>query len=131
MEVPQPAPTETPAPTPAPDASMNERLAGLVEQARVAHQRFEARKGAVRQVVVSGASLGSEAWARSSVAIAELESARSEAMIALADLDGMLAATQTGGGDPLPITAAIDQVSTWIGSEDRDLAAMRGSSAGS
>ncbi len=80
---------------------------------------------------------GSEAWALATVALADLEGARSEAMIALADLDQIYAAEQIGGtettgsapqaasGDGLAIAAARDQVVALVAEEDAVLAALK------
>jgi hypothetical protein len=123
---PAPAP---PAPTPQPpSADRIARLAALVEQARIAHGRFEAKQAQAGQTVSAGTSAarGSESWAVASIALAELESARSAAMIALADLDQLYAAARIEGSDATAIAVARDRVIGWIGEEDRVLAAMRG-----
>jgi hypothetical protein len=129
-----PAPL-TPAPVvTAPDSRLPARLAALVEQARDAHNRFAARRDSAERAVAggSGAGQGSESWATASVALADLESARSDAMIALADLDELYAARRTASGAPgsgddwATIAAARDQVIALIGEEDRVLADLRG-----
>ena len=122
---PAPAPSTAPLP-PSPELSL--RLANRVEQARTAHGRFESRQTNAGKTVSagSGAARGSESWAVASIALAELESVRSAAMIALADLDQLYAAARIEGSDSTAIAAARDQVSGWIGEEDRVLAAMRG-----
>jgi multidrug efflux pump subunit AcrA (membrane-fusion protein) len=123
---PAPAP---PAPTPQPPSlELTARLAALVEQARIAHGRFESKQGLAGQTVAagSGAARGSESWAVASIALAELESARSAAMIALADLDQLYAAARIEGSNSAAIAEARNQVIGWIGEEDRVLAAMRG-----
>lgn len=68
----------------------------------------------------------SESWAVASVALADLESARSEAMIALADLDQHYAAARIAGSDANAIAAARDKVTGWIAEQDRVLADLRG-----
>ena len=47
-------------------------------------------------------------------------------MIALADLDQLYAAARIEGSDATAIAAARDQVTGWIGEEDRVLASLRG-----
>lgn len=76
----------------APDAAVAVRVAALKEQALKADARFAARRaGAERAVAAArGAAVGSEAWSVAQIAIAELDSARSEGMVAMADLDRML-----------------------------------------
>lgn len=124
-ELPASAPAAAPAPASPQDTA---RLASLVEQARAAHRRFMAKQQRAAQIVAagSGAARGSENWAVASIALAELESARSEAMIALADLDQLFAATRIDGSDTAAISAARDEVSGWIGEEDAVLADLRG-----
>ena len=124
----QAAPTATEsAPTPA-SPQETARLAALVEQARDAHRHFMAKQQRAGQTVAagSGAARGSESWATASVALAELESERSAAMIALADLDQLFAAARIEGSDTAAISAARDEVSSWIGDEDVVLAGLRG-----
>jgi hypothetical protein len=122
----------TPAPEPRPPAppspELVARLAQLAEEAETAHLEFNARRSRTVQLVAAarGASIGSENWAQATVALAELETSRSRAMIALADLDGLYAAERTAGGDGTTIAAARDRVAAWIGEEDRTLADLRG-----
>ncbi len=123
-QTPTPAPTAAPTPASPQEAA---RLAGMVAQARAAHQRFVAKQQRAGQTVAagSGAAPGSESWAVASIALAELESERSAAMVALADLDQLYAAARIEGGDTSAITAARDEVSGMIGDEDVVLADLR------
>ena len=73
----------------------------------------------------NGAAPGSESWAVASIALAELESERSAAMVALADLDQLFAAARIEGGDTSAIAAARDEVSAMIGDEDLVLSGLR------
>jgi hypothetical protein len=127
-----PEPAVPLAPPPA-SADTTSRLARLTALAREAHARFAARRGRAEQLVsaAAGAAVASEAWAVATVALAELESARSEAMIALADLDAMHAAAEVaaGGspnGDAAAIAAARSSVIALVGEEDSVLARLRG-----
>lgn len=122
-----------PAPLPPADAATTSRLDQLVGQARAAHGRFGSKRTRTEQLVAraSGSALGSESWAVASIALAELESVHSEAMIVLAALDEIhtkdeLAHYNTPSGDAPGITAARDQVQAWIGEEDRVLGSLRG-----
>jgi hypothetical protein len=122
-----------PAPLPPPDAATKSRLDELVQQAKAAHGRFENQRSRTDQVVgrASSSAKGSENWAVASIALAELESVHSEAMMVLTSLDeihakDVLAHYNTPSGDAPYIAAARDQVQTWIGEEDRALDAMRG-----
>lgn len=125
---------EPAVPPPAPATpGMASRLAELVELARNAHHRFSARQGSAEQRTAAGAgsATGSEAWAVASIALADLEAVRSEAMIALAELDGLHAADRVANpnqpsSDAPAIAAARDQVMAWIAEQDRVLARLRG-----
>jgi hypothetical protein len=130
----QAEPTPTPPPAPIPESpDLAPRLARLVEQARAAHEKFAAARPRAEQLVsgAGGAAMASESWSVASIALAELESSRSEAMVALADLDQLYAARRIEGGDGATIAAARDRVMAWIGEEDRVLAALRGRLGGS
>ncbi len=127
-----PAPAPLPAFGPAP-AELTARLDTLVANARAAHERFRSRSARAEQLVgsASGSAVASEAWAVATVALADLESARSDAMVALADLDALLAADQvdhavSGGGNASSIAAARDKVIAMVGEEDTALASLRG-----
>lgn len=121
-------PTTAPPPVVAPSADLAARLAQLADQAQAAHREFTGRQGRAEQLVsaASGASVGSENWAQASVALADLESSRSQAMVALADLDEIYAAERIGGGSGTAIAATRDRVIGWIGEEDEVLARLRG-----
>jgi hypothetical protein len=86
--VPPPAPY-VPPPIPAPVLG---RLEQLAADAASAHRAFLTEAPAARSAVAaaSGAEMGSDGWARASVALAGLESARGKVMIALADLDRLM-----------------------------------------
>lgn len=122
-------PTVAPQPpAPPPSADLVARLGQLADQAQAAHREFASRQGRAAQLVAAagGASVGSETWAQASVALADLESSRSQAMIALADLDELYAAERVAGGDAATIAATRDRVIGWIGEEDQVLAGLRG-----
>jgi hypothetical protein len=101
-------------------------LSTLVDQARSAHQSFNSRQAKAERAVSAGGTVGSESWGTASIALADLESARSDAMIALADLDGLYAAARIAGSDAAAIIVARDQVSTLVRQEDAVLARLRG-----
>lgn len=108
-------------PGPAPAAGVLGRLDSLVAQAREADARFRTREGQARNLVsaASGAALGSESWAVASVALSQLESARSDAMLALAELDELYAAARIGAEDARAIAAARDTVMAMVTEQDR------------
>lgn len=129
--------TAASAPVPAaptlPDAALSARLSRLVDQAGAAHARFQQRRAHAEQAVSAGAgaATGSEGWAVANVALAGLESSRSEAMLALAELDQLTAADRVAhynelSGDGIAIAAARERVFPLIDEEDRVLSALRG-----
>jgi hypothetical protein len=126
---------ESPPPPPAPlSPQLTTRLSQLVEQARAAHRRFADKRANAERLVSAGggASPGSEGWSTATVALSDLESARSDGMVALAELDELytsesIAASQTGDGTKVTaIAGARDQVTALIGEEDDVLARLRG-----
>ncbi|MBC2665810.1 hypothetical protein H7F51_09765 [Novosphingobium flavum] len=120
---------------PAPDATASERavsgdlaarLRELGDSAREAHDRFGEKRERARQLVAAanGAQVASEAWSVATVAVADLESARSDAMISLGELDRLYAAERIDGGDGVAIAAVRDQVTAWVADEDAVLAEL-------
>ena len=126
----QPAVAEAPAPLApaAPDGNLQTRLTGLLDQAREAHRQFSALSGTVGQLARSarGAPAASESWSVASVGLAQLESRRSQAMIALADCDSLYARARIDGDDGVAIAAVRDQITAWVADEDAVLADLRG-----
>ncbi len=125
------SPVVPPAPIP-PDLGLQSRLARLTEQARDAHARFNSAKNKTAGLVAaaSGASVVSESWSQATVALASLESRRSDAMIALAELDTLYVKDRIDGGDGGAIAAVRDQITAWVADEDAVLADLRGRIAG-
>lgn len=91
-------PAQPYVPPPVPQATLAD-AASLVAQARAAHSAYNSRLGSVRSAVSAarGAGFGSERWAVASVAVTALETERSRAMIALADLDRLHVVAATEG----------------------------------
>jgi hypothetical protein len=120
------APTPLP-PAPPPSPDLIARLGQLSDQAQAAHNEFSSRRGEAQRLVSgAGGAVGGEGWAQASVALAGLETTRSQAMIALADLDELYAAESIAGSDVTAIGATRDRVIGWIGEEDQVLAELRG-----
>jgi hypothetical protein len=120
-----PAPPVAVAPDPvSPETSV--RLSQLESRARAGHARFQSRESRARQLVgaAQGAARASESWSVATVAVAELEAARSEVMISLADLDSLYAAERVGGSDGLAIGTVRDVVTALVTDEDRVLAGL-------
>ena len=122
-------PTAAPAPVLAPpSADLTARLGQLGEQAQAAHREFTGRRGRAEELVAAagGAPVGSDGWAQANVALADLETSRSQAMIALADLDELYADARVNGGNAATIAATRNRVIDMIGEEDIALAQLRG-----
>jgi len=127
-------PDSPPAPVPAaPAQGLSERLAALVGQARAAHAHFVAARSGASALVAraAGSAVASENWSVAAVALADLEASRSDAMIALAELDSLhvadaVAHFASDSGDEPAITAARETVMALISEEDTVLAALRG-----
>lgn len=109
------------------EGSLQERLGMLVEAARSAHQRFVASLPAARRTVASAgrAAIGSSAWGASQVALADLESIRSDAAIPLADLDILHIAASVAAQDRGQIDTARSAVIALVEEEDEALAELR------
>ena len=109
------------------DGPLDQRLAALVEQGRSAHARFtEAAPRASRLAsAASGASVGSDAWASAQVALADLDSIRSDAAIALADLDLLFIAASVEANETPALADARRTLLALIQEEDRTLADLR------
>ena len=111
-----------PPPTP---PAVSDRLAHLSAQIASAHAAFERQLPAARGAVgaARGSGPGAEAWSVAQVALAGLESARSQAMIALADFDRLYVDAATQGGELTSIAPARDAA---IARVDDENAAIKG-----
>ena len=118
-----------PAPLPeiAASPALAARLGQLVGRIETVHQRFLARRpaAAARVSAAAGAAVASESWAVATVALADLESARSEAMIALADLDALWVTARIDGEEAPALAAGRDHAIALIAQEDAILAGLR------
>ncbi len=126
------SPAPLPSAPPPPTAGLQERLAGLVTRAQAAHRRFMTDRANTESLVARarGAAVASESWSLAAVALADLEASRSNAMIAMAELDSLNAADavahfDSASGDAAALAAARDQVMAMIGEQDTVLAALR------
>lgn len=123
---------QPPAPTlPSPDAKLATRLEGLVSAAQEADRQFKAEQGAAETAVAraAGAAAASDPWASAQIALARLESSRSPALAALAELDGLY----TDARDAAPVAVSPDaeaianaraQVSELVEREDGVIAGL-------
>ena len=124
MQPAAPAPY-VPPPTP---AAVVDRLDQLSGEAASANQAFLAEAPRARSAVAAarGSGPGADSWARAQVAVAGLESARSRAMIALADLDRLYVDAAVGGEELTRIGAVRDQVAAQVGEQDATIAGLLG-----
>ncbi|SFF75164.1 hypothetical protein SAMN05518801_101236 [Novosphingobium sp. CF614] len=114
-----PAPALPPA-----SADLVTRLDGLVAVAREADRRFQADRGPAERAVAAAGNVASDSWSSAGVALARLESSRSNAMVALADLDTLyvdarVAAPIAESPSTSAIAAARDEVSGWVAAQDK------------
>lgn len=121
-------PPPPPAPPPLDPATAN-RLDGLLAQVSAADGRFAAKTARARSLVGAArkAAMGSEAWSVASIAIAELESARAEAMVAMAQLDSIYADARTEGRDVSQIERVRQKALAIIAAQDGVLDSLKGS----
>jgi len=117
-----PAPYVAP-PTP---AAVVDRLDRLAAEAASAHRAFLAEAPAARGAVAAagGSEVGSDGWARASVALAALEGSRSRAMIALADLDRLMVDAAVTGGELERIVAVRDTVIAQVDEQNAAIEAL-------
>ena len=125
-------PPALPPTTAVPDPALVTRLESLLAQAEAAHARFQSRRARAETLVAAarGAGVASESWSVATIAMADLESARSDAMVALADLDALWAAARVAGSPGESIAATRARVIDMVGAEDAVLLALRGRLAG-
>ena len=115
-------PAEPYVPPPASPAVLA-NAGSLVEQAAAAHESYRGKLAGARSAVQAArnAGFGSEPWAVASVAIAGLETERSRAMIALADLDRLTVAAATEGGATDELAAAQARVDAMVAEQTADI----------
>lgn len=129
------APSEAQAPIvlPPPGTDMVTRIDGLLAAAREAHAGFERKQAATRRAVSAarGASVASDGWISAQVALADLQSARSGVVTALAELDSMYvdaraAEAATVSPTAQAIATARDTVEAWVAQENEAIASLSG-----
>ena len=125
--IPAPAASGTPPPVATPTVGQDE-IAQLLASARASHEGFVAAlEPAARQIAAGrGADRDSTAYALAQIALADLESTRSTAAIALGDLDLLYADTTLAYTAREEVSAAREAVVALISAEDRTLAELRG-----
>lgn len=128
-----PAPTASAQDLAPADPALSSRLTALRQQALDAHESFQRQVNSATRTVnaAQGAAVASDAWSVAQVALAQLESNRSSAMVALADLDELLVSAQKADAEKptadLPAVSKVrNEVTGWIASQDATLAQLRG-----
>lgn len=78
---------------PPPSSDLVRRLSGLVSAAQAADRQFRDQQGSTAAAVsrAAGAAAASDSWASAQIALGKLESSRSPAVAALAELDTLYA----------------------------------------
>lgn len=109
-------------------AEFAQRLTQLQGSAASAHRAFtDAAPGTARLVdAAAGSNVTSDRWAIAQVALASLESARSQAAVPLGDLDLLHADAAIALDQRKAIEDARDAVTGMIAQEDAILAGLRG-----
>lgn len=104
-----------------------DRLAALGRAANVSHKAFLASAPSATRLAnaAAGSAIGSNGWASAQVALADLDSARSNTAIALADLDTLMVAAAVQAEDVSAIEVVRQQVLGQVGEEDDTLARLR------
>lgn len=124
-------PAERPAPEPVAPVTDASTLASLVAQANAAHKRFLDSAPGTTRLVEATQRLGPESneWARAQIALADLQSHRSDAAIALGNIDLLAAEAATTFAPTEEIAAAQAQVSAWVDELDKVLITLTGVTA--
>jgi hypothetical protein len=125
-------PQATPTPAPAVPAESLDRLSQLLAEARSAHQAFTSQIAATRNAISAarGADIESQEWAEAQIRLADLESERSRALIALADLDQLFIDAQLQAAPLDEISAVRDEVEAMVAEENLTVAQLSGTLGG-
>lgn len=120
------SPAALPQPDPVAEGTLGQ-LAQLREAARNAHNAFTSAVPEARRLVAAarGAGTSSDRWAAAQVALADLDSSRSQATIALGDLDLLFVDATLDYTQRDEIAATRDEVAGLIARQDRILAELR------
>lgn len=109
------------------DVPLDQRLADLATQGEKAHAAFLASALRAERAAraADGDAIGSPTWAAAQVALADLDSARSLAAVALAGLDGLMVANAVQAQDIAAIESVRQDLLAKVGEEDEVLARLR------
>lgn len=123
------APVVEPSPTVIPPANpqMLGRLDSLLADARAADHAFRDKQAAARSLIsaAAGSAMGSEAWSVASVALSELESARSQTALPMAELDALYVQAVVDGQPAGEIAAARNTVQGLLSDESAVIDALK------
>ena len=116
------AASQVAAPSPLPVAAQ-ERTQVLIARAKQAHAAFLQQLPRTRSAATSASGAGPEsnAWARAQVSLADLRSHRSDAAIALGDLDLMFVDATLSFTQREAVAAARDEAAAMVAEQDRNL----------
>lgn len=114
------------APPPASAATLG-KLDSLLAEARAADRTFRDKQAAARSLIgaAAGSAMGSEAWSVASVALSELESARSQTALPMAELDALYVRAVVDGQSAGEIAAARNTVQGLLSEESTVIDALK------
>ncbi|MBV1918899.1 MAG: hypothetical protein KUG65_12685 [Sphingomonadaceae bacterium] len=119
-------PQSPPAPPPPVSEELDVKIVRLLADAERAHKGFLAGSDSVSRTIAAARETTAPAdeWVEAQVALADLQSLRSNAVIALAELDQLHAAERIAvPQSPTPsataIAAAIERIGDWVSEEDQ------------
>jgi len=103
-------------------ADLTTRLAGLLDVARKSHANFQAKQPATERAVSAAGPSRGDAWTSAEVALSDLQTSRSGALTALADLDQLYVDERAAHPEQVSPTATTigttrDQVDAWVSAE--------------
>lgn len=124
LEVPEGTADIRPSPLPADKIA---RIAALRTQIGDSHAKFMAEAPAARSAVrgAAGTSVGDDRWAGAQVALASLESQRSQSAVWLTDLDILFVDTTLEFEQREAVAEARDEATRLVRAEDEILAELR------
>lgn len=103
-------------------ADLTTRLAGLLDLARKAHSSFKAKQPGAERAIAAAGSVRGDTWTSAEVALSDLQTSRSDALTALAELDQLYVEERAAHPEQVSPTAAAiatirDQVNGWVAEE--------------
>lgn len=116
-----------PSPRPSPAPVDGQLIANIADRAAAAHTGFLAAAPEATAIArnAQGAEVGSAAWAEAQVALADLDSSRSQTAISLGELDILYVDSRLANNSLEAIDEARKTVLAMLAEEDRILADLR------